>query len=169
MMTCVSHKRKRRISSSSAPSLGHSQRRTRRCTKPVNYAEPSSSFESASQPPSANPLEEASQQSHSSSCASSASFAVRAILDERKSAAHGREYLIDWEDDPRTGRAFSPTWEPIANISAPEREREFSLQKRKALLNGKGSHGIRHLDEAVSPDFVSSPSLASPIHRNIHH
>jgi hypothetical protein len=167
-MTGVSNKRKRRISSSPAASPVHSQRRTRRCTKSVNYTEPSSSFESPSQPPSTNPSEEASQQSHSSSYASSASFAVRAILDERLSA-HGHEYLIDWENDPNTNQSFSPTWELVANLSAPEKEREFLLRKGRHL-NGPSSHEI--FDEAnIKAIFVSSPksSPTSPSHRNIRH
>jgi len=32
-------------------------------------------------------------------------YSVRNIIDET-----GQKYLIDWEDDPVTGKSFSPTW-----------------------------------------------------------
>ncbi|KAK3679809.1 hypothetical protein LTR78_000185 [Recurvomyces mirabilis] len=40
-------------------------------------------------------------------------FAVRSILDERPG-----QYLVDWDDSPRTGEAYQPTWEPKKNVTA---------------------------------------------------
>lgn len=39
-------------------------------------------------------------------------FQVRTILDESK-----LKYLIDWEDDERTGARYDPTWEPKENVN----------------------------------------------------
>lgn len=38
------------------------------------------------------------------------------MLDERR---FGRvtKYLIDWEDHPRTGEKYTPTWEPKENLT----------------------------------------------------
>lgn len=39
-------------------------------------------------------------------------YSVRAIIGERK-----RQYLVAWEDDPRTGEKFEDTWEPKGNVA----------------------------------------------------
>lgn len=73
---------------------------------------------------------------------SAASFEVRAILDQRANQEGEVEYLVDWENSPQTGRAYSPSWEPIANIYAPEKVAEFNI-----LHSTGASHGT--LDEAI--------------------
>lgn len=36
-------------------------------------------------------------------------YEIKGILNERKSGKI-TEYLIDWEDHPRTGQTYEPTW-----------------------------------------------------------
>jgi Chromo (CHRromatin Organisation MOdifier) domain len=64
---------------------------------------------------------------------SAVSFAVRAILDERVSGSGQPEYLIDWEDNGPI--SYSPSWEPVGNVSAPDLEREYR-ERCKAACHG---------------------------------
>lgn len=68
-------------------------------------------------------------------------FAVKSILDESSD-----KYLIDWEDDPVTGRSYSPTWEPKANandaaVNAWERRQyigSHNLVEEKTIYQSSG-------------------------------
>ncbi|KAK1825308.1 hypothetical protein LTR12_000108 [Friedmanniomyces endolithicus] len=60
-------------------------------------------------------------------------YTLRSIIDEKPG-----HYLIDWEDDPVTGEAFDPTWEPKRNVTKPaiqewnaEKSRRARIQKAK--------------------------------------
>ncbi|KAK0857987.1 hypothetical protein LTR03_000554 [Friedmanniomyces endolithicus] len=60
-------------------------------------------------------------------------YTLRSIIDEKPG-----HYLIDWEDDPVTGEAFDPTWEPKRNVTKPaiqewnaEKSRRARVQKAK--------------------------------------
>ncbi|KAI9707765.1 MAG: hypothetical protein M1836_000727 [Candelina mexicana] len=48
---------------------------------------------------------------------------VKDIIEENRT-----QYLIDWEDDPKTGRSYEPTWEPKGNAN---REAVKDWQKKK--------------------------------------
>ena len=43
-------------------------------------------------------------------------YKVRTVLDERI-VRKKVEYLIDWEDNERTGQKYTPTWEPKENLT----------------------------------------------------
>ena len=43
-------------------------------------------------------------------------YQVRTVLDQR-TFRKKTEYLIDWEDNERTGEKYTPTWEPKENLT----------------------------------------------------
>jgi hypothetical protein len=43
-------------------------------------------------------------------------YQVRTVLDQR-TIRKKVEYLIDWEDNERTGEKYTPTWEPKENLT----------------------------------------------------
>lgn len=43
-------------------------------------------------------------------------YNLRTVLDERR-IGRVTKYLIDWEDNPRTGEKYTPTWEPKENLT----------------------------------------------------
>ncbi|KAK0280747.1 hypothetical protein LTR35_007773 [Friedmanniomyces endolithicus] len=57
------------------------------------------------------------------------SYALRSIIDERPG-----HYLIDWEDDPVTGKAFDPTWEPKRNVTKPAIQEWNAEKSRRARI-----------------------------------
>jgi hypothetical protein len=147
-MISASTRRKRHRSSSptSSPSLPR-RRPTRRCISLApNYIEVSNS----SSPSQQHQTQE--------SVDSAASFEVRAILDQRANR-NGEvvEYLVDWQNSPRTGRAYSPSWEPIGNIDAPAKVAEFN--NNLSLQSAREGHGT--LDEDVETGELSNKAASN--------
>ncbi|TAQ86428.1 hypothetical protein B7494_g5239 [Chlorociboria aeruginascens] len=71
-------------------------------------------------------------------------WAVRNIVGERKSQGQ-IQFLIDWENDPQTGRPYSPTWEPYNNVNTNViTEWETRKEQRKTINLGsrRQSHTI---------------------------
>ncbi|KAK4565808.1 hypothetical protein LTR86_003657 [Recurvomyces mirabilis] len=83
-------------------------------------------------------------------------FAVRSILDERPG-----QYLVDWEDSPRTGEAYQPTWEPKKNVTAA------AIKEWKAGNAPPPSAALPStlLSAAASalPSATASPAPATPV------
>lgn len=70
-------------------------------------------------------------------------FQVRTILDERV-VRKKVEYLIDWEDNPSTGKKYTPTWEPKENITEDTlAEWEALKLARQAGMFGCSSHSLK--------------------------
>lgn len=45
-------------------------------------------------------------------------YTIRKILDERR-IANRVQYLVDWDDDPVTGRPYDPEWAAVCNVGQP--------------------------------------------------
>ncbi|KAK5747144.1 hypothetical protein LTR17_000277 [Elasticomyces elasticus] len=76
-------------------------------------------------------------------------YIIRNIIDERRG-----EYRIDWEDDPKTGERFEPTWEPKGNVTE-DAVKEWNEQKAR---RPRQSISVRQSQGAVP----STPAVASP-------
>ncbi|KAK3665331.1 hypothetical protein LTR22_003853 [Elasticomyces elasticus] len=76
-------------------------------------------------------------------------YTIRNIIDERRG-----EYRIDWEDDPKTGERFEPTWEPKGNVTA-DAVKEWNEQKAR---RPRHSTSVRQSQAAVP----STPTVAPP-------
>ena len=63
---------------------------------------------------------------------------ARRILSERGTAS-GVEYLLEWEEHPITGVAYSPTWEPAANATDPDLRSEWETTRREAAQSSSPS------------------------------
>ncbi|KAK5694787.1 hypothetical protein LTR97_009377 [Elasticomyces elasticus] len=76
-------------------------------------------------------------------------YTIRNIIDERRG-----EYRIDWEDDPKTGERFEPTWEPKGNVTA-DAVKEWSEQKAR---RPRQSISVRPTQAAVPSTPAVAPS-----------
>ncbi|KAG8158810.1 hypothetical protein KVR01_011253 [Diaporthe batatas] len=78
-------------------------------------------------------------------------FAIKDIIDEK--FIRGRlHYRIDWEDDPRTGGSFLPTWEPAENASE-DAVTDWEKRKQRRTRLSTCSEDITDLEasEASTP------------------
>lgn len=65
-------------------------------------------------------------------------YQVRTVLKER-TIRKKVEYLIDWEDNERTGEKYTPTWEPKENLT----DRALADWEAEKLAKQAGmSHGL---------------------------
>ncbi|KAK3631303.1 hypothetical protein LTR56_016938 [Elasticomyces elasticus] len=76
-------------------------------------------------------------------------YTIRNIIDERRG-----EYRIDWEDDPKTGERFEPTWEPKANVTE-DAVKEWNEQKAR---RPRQSISVRPTQAAVPLTPAAAPS-----------
>ncbi|KAK5709948.1 hypothetical protein LTR17_019336 [Elasticomyces elasticus] len=76
-------------------------------------------------------------------------YIIRNIIDERRG-----EYRIDWEDDPKTGESFEPTWEPKGNVTE-DAVKEWNEQKTR---RPRQSISVRPTQAAVPSTPAAAPS-----------
>ncbi|KAK4895757.1 hypothetical protein LTR27_006239 [Elasticomyces elasticus] len=75
-------------------------------------------------------------------------YTIRNIIDERRG-----EYRIDWEDDPKTGERFEPTWEPKGNVTE-DAVKEWNEQKTR---RPRQSISVRPTQAAVPSTPAAAP------------
>ncbi|KAK8111757.1 uncharacterized protein PG998_008214 [Apiospora kogelbergensis] len=89
---------------------------------------------------------------------------IRGILKERKRQGQ-LQYLVDWiGQDPGTGRAYEPTWEPAANVTQLAID-EWAKEKSRAGVAKSASHPRRSSVQSSGGSSRGSSPLQSGLRR----
>ncbi|CAG9999711.1 unnamed protein product [Clonostachys byssicola] len=81
-------------------------------------------------------------------------YVIKDIIDERR--VRGKvEYLIDWEDNPKTGKSYDPTWAKSRDVTKEARD-EWQEKKRAKKQKPPSRRQSKGETQDVGPD----PSLS---------